>query len=574
MAAPLRLDSAVIGVLDAESPEVAAFDADDLELFAGFAAQAAIAIQNAGLHDELERRSAESDRRAHRLAVLHGSSRALATLLDPDAVLAEMLKLAGRALAFSRCAILLVDREQGDLVVRASVGYGEIQGKRIPLENSITGEVVRSGRAVLVADVTRDPRYVPGSAGARCEMVAPLRVQNEVIGTIDAESPVVGAYDENDLELLEAFAAHAAAAIHNARLFQRVEEANGVLRANIREMERLNRELEQYARQITAANDALERQVKQLVALHRAGQTITSSLDLDTTLERIVAMTQEIISASTTTIKLIDQETHELCVRASSSSDARPGDARIGLPLRVGDRTIGVFELAAKKDFGDEERRILETLAAQASIAIENARLFEEAQRTYYDTLRSLAGALEARDAYTRGHSESVAQLSMRVAERLGLPEEERKEIYFAALLHDIGKIGVRDEVLLKPGRLTVEEMEIIRGHPIFGDAILGPLKFLGRVTGMVKHHHERWDGSGYPDRLQGEDIPLASRIVAVADTFDALTSDRPYRHRKSVTEALAVIREEAGRQFDPRVVEALLALVADATDEPREGGG
>jgi putative nucleotidyltransferase with HDIG domain len=564
LAAPLRLDGTIIGVLDAESPDVAAFDADDLDLFSGFAAHAAVAIQNAGLHDELERRTAELDRRAHRLGVLHRASQTIAAQLDPDVVLQEILKLAGTALAFSRCAVLLLDREHDELVVRASVGYGEIQGKRIALQGTNSGEVVRTGKGLLVADVTRDLRYVQGSAGARCEMIAPMRVRGEMIGALDAESPVVGAYDEDDLELLEAFGAHAAAAIHNARMFQKVEDANALLRSNIVEMERLNRELEAHARQIATANDALERQVRQLIALHRAGQAITSSLDLDTTLDRILAMTRDIVDTSSSTIKLIDQETKELRVRASSGV-AEQGRATVDVPLRVGDRTIGVFELAADKAFEPEERRMLETLASQAAIAIENARLFDETQRTYYETLRSLAGALEARDAYTQGHSERVAKLSMRIAEKLGLPEEDRKEIYSAALLHDIGKIGVRDEVLLKPGRLTPEEMSIIREHPIFGDAILGPLKFLGKVSGMVKHHHERWDGKGYPDGLRAEDIPLASRIVAVADSFDALTSDRPYRDRKTLGETLRIVREESGKQFDPRVVQALLGVLGDS---------
>jgi putative nucleotidyltransferase with HDIG domain len=565
MAAPLRLNGTIIGVLDAESPEQAAFDADDLDLFDGFASQAAVAIQNANLHDELERRMAELDRRAHRMTVLNRASQAIATALDPDLVLQEILRLAGTALAFSRCAVVLLDKEKGDAVVRAALGYGDIRGKRIPLGDTNTGKVARSGRGLLIPDVTEDPRYVQGSAGARCEMIAPMKVRGEVIGTLDAESPVVGAYDEADLELLEAFGSHAASAIHNARMFQRVEDANATLRANIQEMERLNRELEQHARQIAHANDVLERQVRQLIALHRAGQTITSSLDLDTTLQHILAMTRDIIDTSATTIKLIDQETKELRVRATSGvSPARQGLTMVDVPLRVGERTIGVFELAAEKSFGDEERRMLETLASQAAIAIENARLFDETQRTYYDTLRSLAGALEARDAYTQGHSERVAKLSMRIAEKLGLPEQDRKEIYSAALLHDIGKIGVRDEVLLKPGRLTAAEMDIIRGHPIFGDAILGPLKFLGKVAGMVKHHHERWDGKGYPDGLQGDDIPLASRIVAVADSFDAMTSERPYRDRKTLGETLRIVREESGRQFDPRVADALFVVLGE----------
>ena len=237
--------------------------------------------------------------------------------------------------------------------------------------------------------------------------------------------------------------------------------------------------------------------------------------------------------------------------------------SRIDVPLKVGDKTIGMFELASVRGYGDEEKRLLETLAAQAAIAIENARLFEDTQRAYYDTLRSLAGALEARDSYTRGHSQRVADLSLKLAEELDVSEEERKEIYSAALLHDIGKIGVRDEVLLKPGKLTDDEMETIRSHPIFGDAILAPLKFLGKVAGMVKHHHERWDGKGYPDGLAAEQIPLASRIVAVSDTYDALTSDRPYRSRRTHEDALAIIEEESGAQFDPRVVDALLGVMS-----------
>ncbi|RLB53703.1 MAG: HD-GYP domain-containing protein, partial [Deltaproteobacteria bacterium] len=135
-------------------------------------------------------------------------------------------------------------------------------------------------------------------------------------------------------------------------------------------------------------------------------------------------------------------------------------------------------------------------------------------------------------------------------------------------LLHDIGKIGVRDEVLLKPGKLTEEEMATIRSHPIFGDAILAPLQFLGRVTGMVKHHHERWDGDGYPDKLAGDVIPLASRIVAVSDTYDALTSDRPYRSRRSHATSMTIIVEESGKQFDPQVVTALVAVM-----DAQEGG-
>jgi len=330
-------------------------------------------------------------------------------------------------------------------------------------------------------------------------------------------------------------------------------------------MERLNRELDSYAKQIAVTNEALEKQVRQLTTLHQAGLAITSSLDLDTTLERIVAMVRDLVETSATTIKLLDSETKEMKVRIQYGDETR-GEApsKVDLPLKIGDETIGMFELASKSAMDEEEKRLLETLATQAAIAIENARLFEQTQKTYYETLKSLATALEARDAYTRGHSERVARLSLKMAERLGIEEEERKEIYSVALLHDIGKIGVRDDILLKTGKLTDEEWKVIQNHPVFGDAILTPLRFLTRVAGMVKYHHERWDGKGYPSGLKGKDIPFASRIVSAADSFDAITSDRPYRPRKTREEAVEIIKSESGRQFDPEIVEVLLKCIEE----------
>lgn len=556
MVAPIITDGEVIGTVDAESPEVNAYDEEDLELLAAFAAQAGTALRNARLLDKLEQRGA-------RLAVIHRVSQTLATVLDPDQVLDEILRLARGALAFSRSAIVLVDHENQDLVVRAALGYGDVIGKRLPLQGSVTGTVVQTGEPLLVPDVNEDPRYIEGSIGAACEMAAPLRVRGEVIGVIDAESERIGWFGESDLELLSVFAVHAATAIHNARLFRRLEEANHALRASLREMERLNQELESSARQIRDNNLMLERQVQQLRALHRAGKAMTATLDLDQTLDAILAMTRDIISTSAGTIKLLDEESQEMCVRASAGTMPEP-EKRVDVPLRVGDRVIGVFELGTLQKLGDEERRLLETMASQAAVAIENARLFEDTQRTYYETLRSLASALEARDAYTRGHSERVARISLLVATKLGLAEESRREIYSAAMLHDIGKIGVRDEILLKPARLTEPEMDVIRSHPALGDTILGPLKFLGRVARLVKHHHERWDGGGYPDGLSGDAIPLPSRIVAVADTYDALTTDRPYRRRMSHATALEEISANAGTQFDPAVVDALIAAIGD----------
>jgi putative methionine-R-sulfoxide reductase with GAF domain len=565
MAVPLILDGDTIGILDAEAMEPRAFDDEALQMFRVFGSQAATALKNARLIRDLETRG-------RRLDALNKASRALNTLHDPAQVIDAILSGACEALALTRCALLLVDPEnRGDLVLHAAVGYDEAIGTRVAAGAGVTGRAATEGKPILVADVTAFDSYipVPGRDAHGSEMAAPLVLFEEVIGVIDTDDPRAGAFDEGDLELFQSFASQAAVSIHNARLIQGLGTANAQLTENVAEMKRLNNELENYAAQIAQANESLAWQIRQLTALHEAGRAITSSLDLDATLEAILSMTSRIVGCTAGAIRLIDDETKEMSTRAQSGRQAEGSGIRavVDLPLCIGDRTIGIFELVreAKGALGTDERQMLETMASQAAIAIENARLFETTQRIYYETLKSLAQALEARDDYTRGHSERVAVMSRDIATQLALSDREVDTIYNAALLHDIGKIGIRDEVLLAPRSLTPEERAIIEQHPAFGNSILTPLKFLGEIRTYVRHHHERWDGSGYPDGRKAEDIPLASRIIAVADTYDAMTSTRPYRNALSREVALHEIQKSSGVQFDPIVVTGFLKVVSAA---------
>jgi GAF domain-containing protein len=559
MAVPLSLDGETIGILDAESLRPHAFSESDLDLFRVFGSQVATALNNARLIDRLRTRG-------RRLMLLNKASRALSAIHDPTALLDEILATARAALDLDRCALLLADGGSGELVLHAAIGYGDVLGTRLPSGEGIAGQAVASGEPRLASPAVDDARGADRQHAIRCEMAAPLQVQGEVIGALATGSPISGVFDEDDLELLAAFAAQAAVAIHNARLISGLAEANAKLAENVAEMRRLNTELEAYAVQIADANQSLASQVQSLTTLHEAGRAITSSLDLDTTLKAILQMSGRIVGSTASAIKLIDEESKELCIRAEEGSvgDSSRPRTILDLPLKIGDKTIGVFELVreAKQALGRDERQLLETMASQAAIAIENARLFEDTQRVYYETLKSLASALEARDDYTRGHSERVAEISREIATRLGLSKGEIDTIYQAALLHDIGKIGIRDEVLLAPRRLTPEELAIIQKHPTFGNTILLPLKFLGEIREFVRFHHERWDGSGYPEGRLGEDIPLASRIIAVADTYDAMTSTRPYRSALSRDTAIGEIRRSAGSQFDPIVVGTFLTFI------------
>lgn len=179
----------------------------------------------------------------------------------------------------------------------------------------------------------------------------------------------------------------------------------------------------------------------------------------------------------------------------------------------------------------------------------------EELQRLFLNVIQSIATTLEARDKYTARHSQRVADLSVQLARRLGLRDQTIERVRLAALLHDIGKIGIRERVLHKEGKLTPLEMEHIKTHPSIAEQILRPLRQLESIIPPIKHEHEAWDGSGYPDGLAGEEIPLEARIIAVADAYDALTSDRPYRPALSHGEAMYILQEGAGRIWDPSLV-------------------
>jgi putative nucleotidyltransferase with HDIG domain len=190
-------------------------------------------------------------------------------------------------------------------------------------------------------------------------------------------------------------------------------------------------------------------------------------------------------------------------------------------------------------------------------------RLYGQLQRSICQSLLGLANALEAKDPYTRGHSERVGALARRLAMALAMPAAEADTIAQAGLLHDIGKIGVPEAVLRKGGPLTDDEWELMRRHPIVGAQIVAPFEFFAAGVLAIRHHHERCDGSGYPDRLVGTAIPAGARVVAVADVYDALTSDRPYRAALSTADALELIVRQAGTTLDPDVVAALLDVLA-----------
>jgi HD-GYP domain-containing protein (c-di-GMP phosphodiesterase class II) len=235
----------------------------------------------------------------------------------------------------------------------------------------------------------------------------------------------------------------------------------------------------------------------------------------------------------------------------------------VSVPLKASGRTLGVITVSSlsRRRFADTDVHLLSRLAADAGMALENANLYGEVQRGFLETVAALAEAVDAKDPYTRGHSERVTGLAIAVAKELGVAGGDLEALSSAAVLHDIGKIGVAEQILSKPGPLSDTEWEAMRAHPDLGAAIVGPVSALRQVVPLLKHHHERWDGTGYPAKLKGEEIPLGSRILALADAYEAMTSDRAYRKAMPPERAVEILKEGAGRQWDPGVVIAFLKV-------------
>lgn len=506
----------------------------------------------------------------HHLRLISTAGSEIGREADQRAVLDKVLMWTERIFDLDTCAVLLVDDRDGCLVVASARGYRPevVAGRRIAPGEGVTGQVLARGRSIVINNVRRSPNYIEGVVEARRELAVPLWAGGKVIGVLDAETRRVRPFTRTDLDLFELFAAHVATAIHNVRL---LEEARLI-------SERLRRK----------AND--------LSTLNAIGMRMATYTDPDYLIDAAMALASRSLFFRTCALLMRDGE--DLVVRAAyghqsgvvgrrlprgrgvtwrcllgghsilvedvtRDPDYVPGlhDGRceMAAPILGPEGPVGVLDAESPRvgAFNLDSLTVFETFAHQIAVALENARLHANNRRAFYQTIRALAQVLEARDSYTRGHSERVARYARGIGEALGLDRKTLQVLEQASLLHDIGKIGVRDSVLNKPGDLTDEERLAIKRHPTIGDDILHPVAFLREALDIVRHHHEHWDGSGYPGGLRGEEIPLVARIVAVADAYDAMTSNRPYRRALPRDTAIAEIRRWAGIQFDPNVVEA-----------------
>ena len=509
--------------------------------------------------------------------------------LDLSGLLELILDRVRTLFGVDRCAILLCEERTGTLNMLKAVGYSDDVSRDFSLKigEGISGWVASSGMPAFVEDVSTDARYVPGVDGALSEVAVPLKRNDTVVGVLDIETKEKVSRQDFDMDLLTVFASQCANALHNASLVRRLQGKTEQLEARVRELQVLNHVGKLLGRILPLKQVLSEilRLANEVFRFKACAVLLADPSDLSVlTVKAAVGYPEEALDSLT--IKRGEGITGEVyrtgIPRLVDDVTLDPayipgiigGRCEMACPLVARGKVLGVLDAEGESPgcFDEQKFVLFSTFASQAAVAIRNAQMLERTQSTYYQTISSLANALEARDSYTRGHSERVTALAMRIGGRMGLGRRDMGIIRESGLLHDIGKIGVPDGVLNKPSSLSSAEREEIEHHPLFGNNILGQLKFLQEASKAILHHHERFDGQGYPAGLLGQEIPLVARIIAVADAWDAMTSSRPYRNALERQAALDELAQHAGAQFDPAVVKAFMDILGE--ESPPTGPG
>ncbi|MDP1547111.1 MAG: GAF domain-containing protein [Anaerolineales bacterium] len=579
--APLLVKGELIGVLNVDSRSAGAYDQETGKTVMAFANQAAIAIKNARLFDAFVNEQQHT-------ALLYHLSLELSTNLKSENVANRALQAAADALGVTRGNILTLEDDDEHLQILAVTGYDretiEALNQRLnwTISQGVTGRVVRTRMATTIPDVSQDADWIPISGlddWVRSILSVPLVAGNRVIGALNLLSEQLGFFKTKSLSLITAIASPVALALQNARLYEG-------LRQRFKELEILA-DTSSALRKAQSYNDIppillakaveglkadagvlllLENNALIFSAIHGETNVKTG----DTCPQDAGMMWQALESGKPIFIPDVTQieDLHKSAVCQALMGDAL---SCVCIPLRTNTSAIGVVYLNWKKKtfLSADESRLLESLAEIAANAIHRSTLHlqtvQQAQDitlAYDATIEGWSRALDLRDRETEGHSQRVTNLTLQLAQALGVNESELEHIRRGALLHDIGKMGVPDNILRKAGALSEEEWALMHRHPQLAHEMLFPIAYLQPALDIPYCHHEKWDGSGYPRGLKGEEIPLAARIFAVVDVFDALTSDRPYRPAWTKRKATAHIRQQSGIHFDPKVLRVFLKLI------------
>ncbi len=361
------------------------------------------------------------------------------------------------------------------------------------------------------------------------------------------------------------------------------------------------KELKEYIKNLEVINEGLRQSFEELTTLYRLVDIIAEARTLERVLNSLLDLAAEVIACQGAMLFLVDEKTGEIDVglkrNLSKKIEAKinlqnkkkvidwalkkgrtialpdieeenPDDEKVTfvlVPLIAHDKPVGLLDIITQTPEGDITSRdlsLLTILAKQAALAIENVRLYESIKKDQLNIIRALSSTVDAKDHYTLGHSQKVSEYCVKIAEEMKFSEREIEIIKYAALLHDIGKIAIPDEIIKKPSRLSSEEFEIVRQHPVIGARIIKEIEALAPMVPLIQHHHERYDGNGYPGKLKGEEIPIGARIIHVVDSFETMVSARAYRDMIPAELAISELRKNAGTQFDPQVVDTFIGVI------------
>jgi putative nucleotidyltransferase with HDIG domain len=505
----------------------------------------------------IEEKSRLLEQRNHQLQTVLQASRAMTAVLDLQQVADLVVTQVTSHTRFTRAALLLGPDSRGayDLAGSRNLPAPYLKG----FVESLSGPS-RSASPVEWCRVTRQPVVVENltkdfrTAGLRdlfatCELggmiAVPLFFRDQFRGSLTVYLETGGPISTAEISLVSALASQAAVSLENAHLFTQT----------IHNRARLDRAL------------AFLQEVAEALASTQVG--IVPLLQL------VAKATARLFAPASVRLR-IDRSGRPapILVAEAEGITTEEGALALTLPVTLDGESFGHFDLFLKEgrsELDHDDMQILRAFVHLTASALGNATTVAEMRQAviegesaYMDTLEALSKVLEIRDHETEGHSRRVVQYTLSLAQKLCVLEHEMVPLIRGALMHDIGKIGIPDAILKKQGPLTESEWAIMKQHPLIGYQMLRGVAFLNKAAPIIRHHHERFNGTGYPTGLAGEDIPLGARIFAVADTYDAITSDRPYRKGRSHDEAIAEIAAGCGTQFDPVVVDALLSLPAE----------
>jgi len=584
MCVPLAVRDEVIGVISVNRlVKPVDYTSEDLELLSLFASQAASSLANAELYKEAEDRIRE-------LTKINEVSQTLNSIRSEDEIFRLIADALYEIVGFDFCALLFYRDESSWLNIKTPYRvpekyFNEIKNKLLSIFTDLSDiKITHDHLSINVEKIGQLSDKLVPLKGKRFEsfVALPLVVRGNVVGILNVCSLQERVFNQNNLRILSTLANTGAISLENTWLYR-----------------------------------GMTRKVSELSTLFEVGKTISSTLDLEKVLTLILEVATRLMEASICSLRLIGEEkeivlssSYGLTTQYFGEKETTIGKRRtiveqairgkkpiiitdvlndkeyehpeyvtkekvsslLCVPLVAKEQAVGVLTVYStrRKRYTQDQVDLLSAIADQAAIAVSNAKLHEEIHRSFLRTVKALAAAVDAKDPYTKGHSESVVKYALEIGKELGFSKEELETLEIAALLHDIGKIGIKEEVLLKPGKLNDEEWCIIKEHPLISAKILAPVEFPEVIMLAVKLHHEQVDGKGYPNGLSKDQIPLHASIIKVADAFDAMTSDRPYRKALPLETAISELKKGSGTQFHPKVVETFIKIL-ERKQEPNK---